>query len=52
VLGVVYKRLGIGLCALAAAVLALNVFLMYTSGRRAEYAVADGSAATTPAAAH
>ena len=30
---------GIGLSALAAAVVALNVFLMYTSGRPAEYAV-------------
>lgn len=30
---------GIGLSALAAAVVALNVFLMYTSGRQADYAV-------------
>jgi cytochrome c oxidase cbb3-type subunit 1 len=30
---------GIGLSALAATVVALNVFLMYTSGRRADYAV-------------
>ena len=41
---------GIGLSALAAAVMALNVFLMYTSGRRAEYAVL-GDAAASPAAA-
>ena len=41
---------GIGLSALAAAVLALNVFLMYTSGRRAEYAVVAGDAAAAPAA--
>jgi cytochrome c oxidase cbb3-type subunit 1 len=37
---------GLGLSALAAAVLALNVFLMYTSGHRAEYAIlADAAAA-------
>jgi hypothetical protein len=36
---------GIGLSALAAAVVALNVFLMYTSGRRADYAVLDPAAA-------
>ena len=36
---------GIGLSALAAAVVALNVFLMYTSGRRAEYVVGDAVAA-------
>jgi cytochrome c oxidase cbb3-type subunit 1 len=40
---------GIGLSALAAAVMALNVFLMYTSGRVAEYAVL-GDAAAAPAA--
>jgi cytochrome c oxidase cbb3-type subunit I len=39
---------GIGLSALAAAVLALNVFLMYTSARRADYAVL-GDAAAAPA---
>jgi cytochrome c oxidase cbb3-type subunit 1 len=36
---------GIGLSALAAAVVALNVFLMYTSGRRADYAVLEPAAA-------
>lgn len=36
---------GIGLTALAAAVLALNVFLMYTSARRAEYAIVLDAAA-------
>jgi cytochrome c oxidase cbb3-type subunit 1 len=41
---------GIGLSALAATVLALNVFLMYTSGRRAEYAVVASDAAAAPAA--
>lgn len=45
---------GIGLAALAAVILALNVFLMYTSARRAEYAVvgepAVGDAAALPAA--
>ncbi|MEX0625653.1 MAG: cbb3-type cytochrome c oxidase subunit I [Chloroflexota bacterium] len=41
---------GISLSALAAAVLALNVFLMYTSARRAEYAVVVGDAAAAPAA--
>ncbi len=40
---------GIGLTALAAAVLALNVFLMYTSARRAEYAIVLDAAAV-PAA--
>lgn len=39
---------GIGLSALAAAVVTLNVFLMYTSGRRADYAVL-GEAAAAPA---
>jgi cytochrome c oxidase cbb3-type subunit I len=39
---------GISLSALAAAVLALNVFLMYTSARRAEYAiVVEPTAAAT-----
>lgn len=41
---------GISLTALAAAVLALNVFLMYTSARRAEYAVVVSDAAAAPAA--
>jgi cbb3-type cytochrome oxidase subunit 1 len=36
---------GLGLSALGAAVVALNVFLMYTSGRRAEYVVGDALAA-------
>ena len=36
---------GIGLSALAAAVVALNVFLMYTSGRHADYAVLEPAAA-------
>jgi cytochrome c oxidase cbb3-type subunit 1 len=40
---------GIGLSALAALVMALNVFLMYTSARRAEYVVA-GDAVALPAA--
>ena len=40
---------GIGLSALAAAVVALNVFLMYTNGRRADYAVL-GDAVAAPAA--
>ena len=40
---------GIGLSALAAAVVALNVFLMYTSGHRADYAVL-GDAVAAPAA--
>jgi cbb3-type cytochrome oxidase subunit 1 len=39
---------GIGLSALAATVVALNVFLMYTSGRRADYAVL-GDALPAPA---
>jgi cytochrome c oxidase cbb3-type subunit 1 len=43
---------GISLSALAAAVLALNVFLMYTGARPADYAVVDGSGAVTPATAH
>ncbi|HEY8922100.1 MAG TPA: cbb3-type cytochrome c oxidase subunit I [Candidatus Limnocylindria bacterium] len=41
---------GIGLSALAAAVLALNVFLMYTSARRADYAIVDASADASSAA--
>jgi len=41
---------GIGLSALAAAVLALNVFLMYTSARRAEYTIVDASADASSAA--
>jgi cytochrome c oxidase cbb3-type subunit 1 len=41
---------GVGLSALAAAVFALNVFLMYTSARRAEYAiVTDTPTAAEPA---
>jgi cytochrome c oxidase cbb3-type subunit 1 len=40
---------GIGLSALAAAVMALNVFLMYTSARRADYAIVLDAAAV-PAA--
>jgi len=40
---------GIGLSALAAAVVALNVFLMYTSARPADYAVM-GDAVAAPAA--
>jgi len=40
---------GIGLSALAALVMALNVFLMYTSARRADYIVV-GDAAALPAA--
>jgi cbb3-type cytochrome oxidase subunit 1 len=41
---------GIGLSALAAAIVALNAFLMYTSGRRAEYAIL-GEPPASPAAA-
>jgi len=40
---------GIGLTALAAAIAALSVFLMYTSARRADYAVVGEAA---PAAGH
>lgn len=53
---VFWSRLGLGagisLSALAAAVLALNVFLMYTGARRAEYAiVAEPDTAAAPAPA-
>lgn len=41
---------GIGLSALAAAVVALNVFLMYTSARRTEYAIVPSEPAAAPAA--
>jgi cytochrome c oxidase cbb3-type subunit 1 len=40
---------GLGLSALAAAIVALNVFLMYTSGRRADYAVLGDAVATSGA---
>jgi cytochrome c oxidase cbb3-type subunit 1 len=45
----VVEGAGLGLSALAAAIVALNVFLMYTSGRRADYAVLDAAVATSGA---
>jgi cytochrome c oxidase cbb3-type subunit I len=40
---------GLGLSALAAAIVALNVFLMYTSGRRADYALLGDAVVATGA---
>ncbi|HSF03656.1 MAG TPA: cbb3-type cytochrome c oxidase subunit I, partial [Solirubrobacterales bacterium] len=40
---------GLGLSALAAAIVALNVFLMYTSGRRADYAILGDAVAASSA---
>jgi hypothetical protein len=41
---------GLGLVALGGLAVALNLFLMYTSGRRASYAVASTTQAAAPAA--